>query len=75
MFESRMWEQIRIVIILSCEQYTEIVMDECPQVASACQTVWIHVSYLEKFKNPIYRLMNCNFGGLISRGHPMQWPM
>jgi hypothetical protein len=48
MFETRMWEQIRIVIILSCEQYTEIVMDECPQVASACQTVWIHVSYLKK---------------------------
>jgi hypothetical protein len=49
MFETRMWEQIRIVIILSCEQYTEIVMNECPQVASACQTVWIHVKIFKFF--------------------------
>ncbi len=55
MFEARMWEQIRIVIILSCEQYTDMVMDECPQVASACQTVWVHVKnfyYFFFFFNP-----------------------
>lgn len=46
MFEMRMWEQIRIVIILSCEQYNDQVMDECPQVSSACQTVWIHVIFI-----------------------------
>ena len=44
MFESRMWEQIRLVIILSCEQYNAVLLNDCPQVASACQTVWIHVS-------------------------------
>lgn len=43
MFETRMWEAVRIIVVLSSEQYSRTLLNECPQIAASCQTVWLHV--------------------------------
>ena len=50
MFETRMWEQIRFILVASDQQYARPqLLNECPQFASACQTVWLEVNQLSLF--------------------------
>ena len=55
MFERRMWEQIRIIIIVLSDSRMATTMMDCPQLASSCQTVWLHVNIHPLCSSSYYR--------------------
>ncbi len=56
MFESRMWEMARIVIILRSTSDLAEIYHTCPQLATSCQTIYVHPWPLDTVQDVVLRI-------------------
>ena len=56
MFETRLWDQLRIIIVVPSRDDIKKIYEECPQMEASCQTLFIHVSVSIIEMRPVERI-------------------